>query len=352
MKRKMVFNVSCVVAHLFCQHSSSSIISLFSVCLASLTCGQSEFYVQLDFYKPFRGVVYAYHTPTPSEDVPQPLSYPVPLMDTCALHGNGGTMIYMQLSFASECVEKMSSLAKANAPGSTSEEVLSSTPTEGLHYHPVIVSSETNSSPPPLEPINDAAIHSVDIANQLPKYSLDGFNFRRALNDAAVINADDAAMLHGQKHNENGTLQSYQLSLFIQNDPLIEQKADSKVTIQCSTVNTKNVIYEQNPNQKKMNSTSSSRRVDQPQQQPRLPSSPSGRLIVPTAHLTVLERKLANATLSQKLPSEDVTELMDSRIDILRGNLPHLKLIETPVGIGDDVTLIIRAKELGKCLAR
>lgn len=250
-------------------------------------------------------------------------------------------MIYLQLSFISECIEKLS-LLQMSIPSNAIPEEASD---ESLKYPTRTLSSETSSASSLIS--NGEAIQNIELPNSTPKYSLDGFNFRRALNDAAVIGLGDSALLYGQKPNENGTLELYQLSLYIQNDASIEQKSDSKVTIQCSSKSATNTSVDKNQNASKMNYTS--RRVDQPQLNQGLPSSPSGRLIVPTAHLTVLERKLDNANQS----SETVfSELIDSRIDILSGKIPNLKIIETPVGIGDDVTLIIRAKELGKCLSK
>lgn len=43
----------------------------------------------------------------------------------------------------------------------------------------------------------------------------------------------------------------------------------------------------------------------------------------------------------------DITNLIESRMDILRGRIPFLKLIDNNVELGDDVTLIIRSRQLG-----
>lgn len=39
--------------------------------------------------------------------MPPSLHYPVQILDTCTLRGNGASMIYLELSFLSECVEHL-----------------------------------------------------------------------------------------------------------------------------------------------------------------------------------------------------------------------------------------------------
>lgn len=141
----------------------------------------------------------------------------------------------------------------------------------------------------------------------MQKFNLDGFNFRRAL-DSSQVNASSEQM--------------YQLSLYIQSDATIEQKTDSKVTIQCSSQTTKNIVFEQNV------SSDYSRKVE---------TSPSkNRTIIPSGSLTVDTQQLNETLLSGPVPS--------GRIDILRGRVPFVKLIERSVELGDDLTAIIRAK--------
>lgn len=118
--------------------------------------------------------------------------------------------------------------------------------------------------------------------------------------------------------------QTYQLSLYIQNDPTLEQKTDSKVTIQCSSQVTKNIVVEQN-----FATTDYSRRVDSS------PGVGKNRTIVPTVNLTVDTESVLNQT---------VPMLPTARIDILRGRVPFVKLIDSRVELGDDLTVIIRAK--------
>ncbi len=119
--------------------------------------------------------------------------------------------------------------------------------------------------------------------------------------------------------------QTYQLSLYIQNDPNLEQKTDSKVTIQCSSQVTKNIVVEQN-----LASSDFSRRVDS------APGVGKNRTIVPTASLTEDTQSL-NQSLGQSV-------MPTARIDVLRGRVPFVKLIDSRVELGDDLTVIIRAK--------
>lgn len=74
---------------------------------ASISCGASEFYVQLTFNKPFKGLLYAYKIPQPRDSF---FYFPLQVLDSCALQGNGASFVYLQLSFLSECVEKVSSV--------------------------------------------------------------------------------------------------------------------------------------------------------------------------------------------------------------------------------------------------
>lgn len=118
--------------------------------------------------------------------------------------------------------------------------------------------------------------------------------------------------------------QTYQLSLYIQNDPTLEQKTDSKILIQCSSQVTKNIVVEQN-----FASSDYSRRVDS------APGVGKDRTIVPTVNLTVSTASVLNQSVSTPT----------ARIDILRGRVPFVKLIDSRiVEIGDDLTVIIRAK--------
>ena len=79
-----------------------------SFIIASISCGRSEFYVQITFNKPFKGLVYAYKYISPSESNLYTDHYPVQILDTCTLRGNGASVVYLELSFLSECVEKLS----------------------------------------------------------------------------------------------------------------------------------------------------------------------------------------------------------------------------------------------------
>lgn len=125
----------------------------------------------------------------------------------------------------------------------------------------------------------------------------------------------------------------FQLSLYIQSDPQIEQRTDSKVTIYCSPLRTKSIIHEQN------GSTDYSRKDDeQPLSGQRLVAR--NQTIAPSVSLAV--QQFVNNNESQTF------DFIESRIDILRGRIPFLKSTETGVLIGDDLTLIIRTKELGK----
>lgn len=129
------------------------------------------------------------------------------------------------------------------------------------------------------------------------------------------------------------TDQIYQLSLYIQNDPNLEQKTDSKVTILCSSQVTKNIIFEQNL------SSDFSRKVDAvPHLSFRQPVK--NRTIVPSVNLVVETYHL----------NETHSEVASTRIDILRGKVPFVKLIDKSVELGDDLTVIIRANKLGMAL--
>ena len=119
---------------------------------------------------------------------------------------------------------------------------------------------------------------------------------------------------------------TYQLSLYIQSDANIEQKTDSKVTIQCASQVTKNIMFEQNL------ATDYSRKVDS------IAGVGKNRTIIPSAGL-IVDTHLVNLTLSE-VPSTN-------HIDILRGRVPFLKIIDKNVELGDDLTVIIRAKKPG-----
>lgn len=158
---------------------------------------------------------------------------------------------------------------------------------------------------------------------------MDGFNFRRALDEPLLspnISSD----------------QVYQLSLYIQNDPNIEQKTDSKVIIQCSSQVTKNIIFEQNL------STEYSRKTDSNVR------STKNRTIIPKSNLVVeTVLPILNDTNHHskmtftKFPTFYTSSSLSTRMDILRGRVPFVKLIDKPVEIGDDLTVIIRATKLG-----
>lgn len=137
--------------------------------------------------------------------------------------------------------------------------------------------------------------------------------------------------------------------MYIQNDPKIEQKFDSKVVVQCSPHVTKNIILEQNS----MNEFY--RKLDRPRfpmakAHNKLPPSANGQRsqIIPNSTLTFHLNDNNNNNDEQSGNNQmDLFNLIESRIDILRGRIPFLKLIDHHVELGDDVTLIIRTKELG-----
>lgn len=173
-------------------------------------------------------------------------------------------------------------------------------------------------------------------------FNLDGFNFRRALNDNK--NTNQINQLNISKDT------TYQLSLYIQNDPKIEQKFDSKVVVQCSPHVTKNIILEQNS----MNEFY--RKLDRPRfpmakAHNKLPPSANGQRsqIIPNSTLTfnLNTNNNINEEVHQSNNQMDLFNLIESRMDILKGRIPFLKLIDHHVELGDDVTLIIRTKELG-----
>lgn len=150
------------------------------------------------------------------------------------------------------------------------------------------------------------------------KFNLDGFNFRRALND------DNGNVQSGSQMGTNviESNQLYQLSLYIQNDPYIEQKTDSKVTIQCSSKMTKNIIFEQNLDYSR-----------------RLEPGNKERAIVPSATLTIGSNRMSvNSTNDDSI---------SARIDILRGRVPFVKTIDKTVELGDDLTIIVRVNHIG-----
>nr|XP_027195469.1 myb-like protein AA [Dermatophagoides pteronyssinus] len=299
---------------------------------SSISCGQFEFYVQLTFEKPFKGLVYAYKTLKNIDNQQQQQQqqqhgqqqqqyygnyyYPIEILDSCTIRGNGESIIYLELSFLSECVEKLLTI------------------------------------------------------------NLDGFNFRRAL----LSNNNNKQQLN----ISNDDL--YQLSLYIQNDPKIEQKYDSKIFIQCSSKLTKNILFEQNSNQndyyyRKIDDNQQSNinpdgdastngdndgkkrqepyaaKVSQSQQQLQQ------RSIMPSANLTITtiydyyqqqqqqieqqQQQSNNNNNNNNQDKIDITNLIESRMDILRGRIPFLKLIDNNVELGDDVTLIIRSRQLG-----
>lgn len=127
----------------------------------------------------------------------------------------------------------------------------------------------------------------------------------------------------------------YQLSLYIQNDANIEQKTDSKVTVQCSSQVTRNIAYEQNL------SNEYSRKVDPGAGIPTGKTAISGRSIVPAVNLSVRSFNFDHN-------ETDAANLIESRMDILRGRIPFLKLVNSSIELGDDVTLIIRTKQTGE----
>ena len=83
---------------------------LFSL-LASISCGHSEFYVQITFSKPFKGLLYAYRN-MPTDEYASSLNYPVQILDSCTLRGYGASVVYLELSFLSECVEQLPAFVK------------------------------------------------------------------------------------------------------------------------------------------------------------------------------------------------------------------------------------------------
>ncbi|KAI7695627.1 hypothetical protein SSS_03626 [Sarcoptes scabiei] len=289
---------------------------------SSISCGHLEFYVQLTFNKPFKGLVYAYKMyQTDQSDY---YYYPLEILDSCTIRGNGASIVYLELSFLSECVEKLPLIYSQ----SFSESLLNPS-----------ISNQTNPIGDTINDHSDATSSSSFQSNQLynqvhhhhhtssptQTFNLDGFNFRRALNE----NPSNHQQLNISKD------ETFQLSLYIQNDPKIEQKFDSKVVVQCSSQITKNIIMEQNSGNdfyRKMDQQNSIIASLQPQQ----------RTIQPRTNLTI-SRLVENESDPLQI---DANVLIESRMDILRGRIPFLKLIDGNVELGDDVTLIIRSGKL------
>lgn len=71
---------------------------------------------------------------------------------------------------------------------------------------------------------------------------------------------------------------------------------------------------------------------------------PQQRTIQPRTNLTI-SRLVENESDPLQI---DANVLIESRMDILRGRIPFLKLIDGNVELGDDVTLIIRSGKLSK----
>lgn len=120
--------------------------------------------------------------------------------------------------------------------------------------------------------------------------------------------------------------ETYQLLLYIQSDQNIEQKTDSKVKIQCSPQVTKNIIFEHNA------LSEFSRKIEQNHPN----KSDKNQTIVPIANLSVRFNNTDNQT-----------DMFTSHIDLLKGRIPYLKIINGSIKLGDDVTLIIRSKKHG-----
>ncbi|KPM05145.1 hypothetical protein QR98_0036040 [Sarcoptes scabiei] len=245
--------------------------------------------------------------------------YPLEILDSCTIRGNGASIVYLELSFLSECVEKLPLIYSQ----SFSESLLNPS-----------ISNQTNPIGDTINDHSDATSSSSFQSNQLynqvhhhhhtssptQTFNLDGFNFRRALNE----NPSNHQQLNISKD------ETFQLSLYIQNDPKIEQKFDSKVVVQCSSQITKNIIMEQNSGNdfyRKMDQQNSIIASLQPQQ----------RTIQPRTNLTI-SRLVENESDPLQI---DTNVLIESRMDILRGRIPFLKLIDGNVELGDDVTLII-----------
>lgn len=129
--------------------------------LAHIYCGGSEFYVQITFKKPFKGLLYAYRNIRPEDGMPTSLHYPVQILDTCTLKGYGASQIFLELSFFSECVEHLASFSPSAPDHNLSTESPSSTATS---------SSSTTSTVSPLS-MQDSFAES-DSVNKIAIFSL------------------------------------------------------------------------------------------------------------------------------------------------------------------------------------
>jgi len=179
--------------------------------------------------------------------------------------------------------------------------------------------------------------------------------------------------------------QIYQLSLYVQMDATVEQKTDSKVTIQCASQVTKNIVFEQNsptvssdfsrkvdsetPPSNSFAATGSSKATHSRNGQKR------GSLQHPVgvrarASLDVELFAVDNKDESELKP-EVIRELQEavkgSWIVVHRGRVPFMELIEQStlqgqtisigdgngglgkmIEVGEELTLIVRTNKIGK----
>nr|XP_046912724.1 myb-like protein AA [Dermatophagoides farinae] len=308
---------------------------------SSISCGQLEFYVQLTFDKPFKGLVYAYKmfkieqnpmiTNQQQQQIYGHYYYPIEILDSCTIRGNGASIVYLELSFLSECIEKLQPFSMMNTNFADNIEDYGNNNNKS-NFNDTMMMNENN----------DGFINTHTI-------NLDGFNFRRALNNNDMMQMNSFYLqqqqqqqqqyyhhhYHHQQQEQRQQQQqqqhqlniskddTYQLSLYIQNDPKIEQKYDSKVIVQCSPRVTKNIIMEHNSNLNDFYRKMDDNNIGDHNHH----------------HHHHHHHHMMNNEI-------DITNLIESRMDILRGRIPFLKLIDNNVELGDDVTLIIRTRQL------
>ncbi|XP_075588021.1 uncharacterized protein LOC124493668 isoform X2 [Dermatophagoides farinae] len=431
---------------------------------SSISCGQLEFYVQLTFDKPFKGLVYAYKmfkieqnpmiTNQQQQQIYGHYYYPIEILDSCTIRGNGASIVYLELSFLSECIEKLQPFSMMNTNFADNIEDYGNNNNKS-NFNDTMMSRQSNqtsllsnvddtlsSSLPSTTTTTTTTTTTMMMMNEnndgfinTHTINLDGFNFRRALNNNDMMQMNSFYLqkqqqqqqqqqyyhhhYHHQQQEQRQQQQqqqhqlniskddTYQLSLYIQNDPKIEQKYDSKVIVQCSPRVTKNIIMEHNSNlndfyrkmddnndqnededvidmddnddktESQSQSSSSSSYPAKVSSQQQYPQQHT-RSIMPKANLTITsiydyyqqqqKRQRPNNNNNNNNNDDDgnigdhhhnhhhhhhmmnneidITNLIESRMDILRGRIPFLKLIDNNVELGDDVTLIIRTRQL------
>jgi len=111
----------------------------------------------------------------------------------------------------------------------------------------------------------------------------------------------------------------------VQNERNIEQATDEKIEVKCAPQELLLTGVVGNPGNQHS-------------------SKFNGKSLFGSSHIQVHQMRSHNFTLS------DISDSLECRMDVMKGRMPFLKPIDGFVDLGQDVTIIIKIKEIGKHL--